>query len=257
MRRIFIEVFVNCSSQIISTVLTAAFSLLIGRFINSERIKRFLTIFAATILIGLAIFIVSYVYFSKWHDIFPDDPIVKIDEIHDGKPYIIENVVSVKPLAFWFIDKFRWYGYSDFTPSVFDDAADKKFNEYFGREHYQHSGSAAEFLWLLVNVTNLSKQSIKFAAETKVTVIYKDSYQYNGWVRQAYTYENVNIMTNSYTDSFPFVCFKSEDETLIKPMYTSNYVFGCELPNAVMQDKASPLRMIIKIGERIVAYDFR
>ena len=47
-----------------------------------------------------------------------------------------------------------------------------------------------------------------------------------------------------------------EDAELTSMMYTCHIVFGCTLPNAVVQGK-EPLRMEIKLGDNDLTYHIR
>ena len=76
-----------------------------------------------------------------------------------------------------------------------------------------------------------------------VNAIYDDEYDYPGLAVQF--------------DSDSERWFANKEEYAIGPMYTGHYGFFCTLPNFVIEDKNSPLRMIITINGHEFTYNIR
>ena len=64
---------------------------------------------------------------------------------------------------------------------------------------------------------------------------------------------NYNEDTQKATTNF---VVNPADQFLIDPMYAGHYVFGCTLPNAIINSTA-PLRMEIRLGENELTYNIR
>lgn len=174
------------------------------------------------------------------------------DNVTFGKAYKIKGYASVTLLGFKFVDAFAQYEEGIHTVGTsFRDP-------YYGQ--LQLSGNDADFAWMKTDIRNLGKTDVKFLADISVKVIYDDEYEYDGWVRQFnYDYHKSEVHTNNKeigVIGWP-ICLHPKDEMSIEPMYTGHYVFGCRLPNAVVEDKESPLRMEITIGGHKLTYNIR
>ena len=132
-------------------------------------------------------------------------------------------------------------------------------NYYYDNAYFAISGNEAEFAWLKVDIMNLQKTEANFMKDMIVKVVYDDEYEYNGWVRQFnYDYSKSEVFRYKETSLVGWpVCLSPVDEMSIAPMYKGHYVFGCTLPNAVVEDKEAPLRMIITIGGHTLTYNIR
>ena len=113
-----------------------------------------------------------------------------------------------------------------------------------------------------MDVTNRQKKAVNFIEEASVKIIYQDEYEFTGWVRQI----DPDVMSKSETNygtsrlngdknDYPNVVVLNPAKTHpIDMMYTGHYVFGCTIPNFVVEDKKSPLRMEIKLGDSELTY---
>lgn len=106
------------------------------------------------------------------------------------------------------------------------------------------SKTQAEFLMVRMNVLNKSGVSEDFISKVEVVVVFDDETKFNGWVRQ-YDFDLTSDKPLNPADNFA-----------IDPYYEGHYVFGCTLPNAVVNSDA-PLRMEIKLGENELTYNIR
>ena len=205
----------------------------------------------------------------------PIEP-MRFDDVTFGQAYKIDGYASITLLGFKFINMFaQWndgkagregveiYDNGRHEDYVFRKAKqDIKRNKAIAYANCQimNSGEEADFAWLKVNITNLQKTSVHFMQEIKVKVIYDDEYEYDGWVRQ-FNYDYANFELYSYNRNagvigWP-VCLSPVDEMPIKQLYEGHYAFGCTLPNFIVEDRKSPLRMVIKIGEHELTYNIR
>jgi len=127
--------------------------------------------------------------------------------------------------------------------------------------HYYYSGAEAEFAILRVDLTNLATIPRNFLSSCEVKAIFDDKYEYGGWFYQS-NYNN-GTSTN-YKEEYLEDTGKQNqrwviheaDQFVIDPMYQGHYVFGCTLPNSVVNSKA-PLRMIITIDGNEITYNIR
>lgn len=134
------------------------------------------------------------------------------------------------------------------------------YDYYYGSIGWQRSGTDADFAWLLMDVTNLMKDPLLIGENTEVKVIYNDEYEFAGWVRQ-FDYNYDVWRADNYSDgydegNFVRAALDPSDEQPISMLYTGHYVFGCTLPNAVIEGE-EPLRMVITIGGNEITYHIR
>lgn len=131
-------------------------------------------------------------------------------------------------------------------------------NGYLRDAAWLESGESAEFVCLLMDVTNLQSAPAAYLEEGSIKVVYNNEYEFGGWVRQAnYTYNEAVYRYGASTPGCPVAVLLPENEEPIDMMYTGTYVFGCTVPNFVVQDKTAPLRMEIKLGENDLTYHIR
>ena len=113
----------------------------------------------------------------------------------------------------------------------------------------QNSGTDADFVWLLADVTNLGSEDARFMKDATVKYIYDETYEFGGWVRQLnYNYENA---TGEIGSILP------KDEENVGMMYTGHYVWGCTLPNEVVKNTSATLRMEVDLGGNTLIYHLR
>ncbi len=112
------------------------------------------------------------------------------------------------------------------------------------RDGQYSSGAEAEYLLLRMDVVNTTLKAKNYLADVTVEVVYDDLYEFSGWFYQ-YDYDK-------YEDRvIPSDCIFAID-----PMYAGHYVFGCTLPNAVVEG-SRPLAMIITIDGNEITYNVR
>ena len=134
--------------------------------------------------------------------------------------------------------KIKGYAVVTFNEASFVDVI----VQYNGYQNIK-SGNEADYAYLRFDMRNLSKKQASFLGNMNVKVIYDDEYDYNGFVGQ-FDYNH------SDKESVPY-------EIPLDPMYTGHYFASCTLPNFVVQDKNSPLRMIITINGHEFTYHIR
>lgn len=202
---------------------------------------------------------------------------MNFDDVTFGKTYKINGYAAVNLLGFKFVNMFAqwddgkagktqkgegvWGGDHDrYGDCVFyQKPINGKRGYYYEYSSFKTSGNEADFAWLKVDVRNLQKTEASFMKDISIKVIYDDEYEYTGWVRQFnYDFSKSEIYRYKETTLVGWpVCLSPVDEMSIQPMYTGHYAFGCTLPNFVVEDKNSPLRMIIQIGDSKLTYNIR
>lgn len=205
---------------------------------------------------------------------------ISLDDMKLGTSYTLDGYAIVKPIEYLLVDCFaqfgenenyiaEWGGYSynpsfDTVFSYSDSKCDYNAMRYKDAG-WMDSGSNAQFVWLRTDVTNLSKSDVSFDEEATVKVIYQDEYEFNGWVRQI-NYDNIDlehgdgsVCRYTFDKSMypPQIVMNPAKNTPVSMMYTGNYVFGCTIPNYVCEDKQSPLRIEIKLGDNELTYHIR
>ena len=152
-------------------------------------------------------------------------------------------------------------GYGIITPTSF------QFGNYFGvyrqgkknsSEEF-NSGKEAEYAVLYVNILNTAIQSKNYLANYEVKAVFDDVYEYAGWAYQQ-NYNNDSWSSSSYPDFSKkqnlVYGINSADIFAIEPMYQGHYIFGCTLPNAIVNSK-KPLRLVITIDGNEITYNIR
>lgn len=143
-----------------------------------------------------------------------------VDDVKFGTAYKIKGFGVVTFTEFSFIDKMNVQDVSNIE-----------------------SGNEADVAYLKADIRNLGKKEAKFKGTFSVRAVYDDEYDYSGFAGQ-FDYDRTNRVY--LNQDFP-----------IGPMYTGHYGFFCALPNFVVQDKTSPLRMIITINGHEFTYNIR
>lgn len=131
--------------------------------------------------------------------------------------------------------------------------------EVYDSSDFYRSGNEADYALLKMDITNISTKPHDFLASCEVKVVFDDVYEYGGWFYQ-YNYNNKTYKSNnsgedSQKQNTNWV-INAADQFAIDPMYQGHFVFGCTLPNAVVNSKA-PLKMIITIDGNEITYNIR
>lgn len=135
------------------------------------------------------------------------------------------------------------WGNLTITSCSFEDIL-KKYDKGGWSDGYYSSGTEADYLLIRMDITNTTVKSKNFLSNVEVKVIYDQDYEYAGWFYQ-YDYNKDNNRV-----------IHSDNIFSIDPMYAGHYVFGCALPNAIVNSK-KPLQMIITIGGNEITYNVR
>lgn len=133
-----------------------------------------------------------------------------------------------------------------------------------GRDNYcdeYRAGNDAEFAIFYMNIVNTTTKEKNYLSDCAVKVVYDDLYEYGGWFYQLNydndTWKRTDEPWTTYSGKQNFMYGINEADVFsIKPMYEGHYVFGCTLPNAVIEGKA-PLKMIITIDGNEITYNIR
>ncbi len=109
--------------------------------------------------------------------------------------------------------------------------------------HYE-SGTQAEYAFLGLDILNTTADRIDYLKDYSVKVIFDDRVEYAGWCYQC----DMDLNRCTWLDS--------SNNFVIDPYYVGHYVFGCTLPNSVINGKA-PLRMVITLDGKEITYNIR
>ena len=123
---------------------------------------------------------------------------------------------------------------------------------------FYSSGQEAEYAILYMDILNITTGEKDYLKDISVKAVYDDVYEFAGWAYQR-NYDNK-------PDSYHYIqeadkgkqnvrwAINPEDQFAISPMYMGHYIFGCTLPNAVI-DSTKPLQIEITIdGNEIIFY---
>ena len=171
---------------------------------------------------------------------------VSLDDIQLNAEADIEGYGTLFPTEFAFAD---WLGYYKAGKTEVD----------WYNFQYQ-SGQDAEYAILRMDITNTSTKPRDFLTNCEVKMVYDDLYEYAGWFYQ------VNYNNATYNDNGRFGvdskqqnyrwAINAADNFAIDPMYQGHYIFGCTVPNAVVNGK-KPLRLVITIDGNEITYNVR
>lgn len=195
---------------------------------------------------------------------------MSLDDMQLGTTYTIDGYAKVLPVECLVVDYFGQFNKDADYTSVDDSygqtshvyyqekALNGNWANYYMQAAWQDSGLNADFLWLKMDVTNLQTKAVPFMEDISVKVVYADEYEFAGWVRQInYDYNTNCYRYGSSTNGGGTVALNPGNEEAINMLYTGTYVFGCTLPNSVIEDKGSALRVEIKLGENDLTYNVR
>ena len=136
----------------------------------------------------------------------------------------------------------------------------KQGNQKSGNLH--DSGNDADYALLYFDITNTTLTPKDYLTDCEVKVIYDDIYEYAGWAyQQNYDYKHWETYSNnidapySHKQNILYGIDPSENYS-INSMYQGHYIFGCSLPNPVVNSK-KPLRMEITLGDNDLTYYIR
>ena len=201
-----------------------------------------------------------------------------IDNMRIGESYRIDGFATFKPLSFDFYDSFAAYNIDSAGDNSHDATGGEDVNIvwwdagnwFHPTAHWENSGTNAEFAFLVADVVNLQKKDVKFMENTTVTVYYDgDEYEFAGWVRQFNHDYYTTVYRKSYNGTFYSTgtddegrfytdyAISPENEEAVGQMYSGHYVFGCTLPNTVVEEKTTSLRMVINLGGNELTYYIR
>ena len=164
---------------------------------------------------------------------------VSLDDVKLDVEVEIDGYGAIKPITF-FIDD--WFYVID----------EKEFR----------SGQEADYILLYLDILNTTTKEMDYRANADVKVIFDDVYEYGGWSYQIdYDYNNGNYWTDNNHPNYSgkqnqLYGLSPSKAFAIKPMYKGHYVFGCTLPNAILESK-KPLRMVITIDGNEITYNIR
>lgn len=169
-----------------------------------------------------------------------------LDDVALDTEYTIDGYAILTAKSFSFEESFYEYekGY----------AGDNSTN-FFGFLHWvqQASGANAKYAYLVFEITNTSHVTKRYLQNAEIKVVYDDEYVYSGWVRQ-YNLDHAASWGDRVKDYSPAIIPEDEEPTGI--MYSTRLIFGCTLPNAVVESK-KPLRMEINLDGNEITYNIR
>ena len=166
---------------------------------------------------------------------------VSLDDFKLNSEVTIEGYGKLTGTYFGFIDKLGYYQQG------------RNACYYMNGNQAYESGADAEYAILKVDIVNIATRSKNFLEQCEVKAVYDEVYEYAGWCYQ-FNYNN-KPSGSKRTENMDDVIDNS-DVFAIDPMYAGHYCFGCTLPNAVVEDKAS-LKLVITIDDNEITYNIR
>ena len=146
----------------------------------------------------------------------------------------------------------------------------------FNEKQHSHGVGDVEGVWFLGTIEHPERRiTWDYVAEAGDSAYYRfslyadDEYEFAGWVRQFnhdyYTtvyrksYEGTYYTTGTDADGrfYTDYAISAENEEPISQMYTGHYVFGCTLPNVVVEEKNTSLKMVVAIDGNEFTYYIR
>ena len=132
-------------------------------------------------------------------------------------------------------------------------------SDVYSSDDYYWSGAEAEYVVLYADILNTTLTAKKYTENITVKAVFDDKYEYNGWFHQRNynngTYSWANLEADKKRQNTRWA-INASDYFSIDPMYLGHYIFGCTLPNAVIESK-KPLRLIISIDGIEITYHIR
>lgn len=171
---------------------------------------------------------------------------VSLDDIKIGVEAEIDGYGIILANEFAYADRLGYFEQGRTSPKRYDYT-------------YYQSGNDAEYAILRMDITNTARENKDFLGDCEVKVVFDDVYEYAGWAYQV-NYNNDTDMSSNYGEDNQKQnvrwAIDSADNFPIGPMYAGHYIFGCTLPNAVVNSK-KPLRMVITIDGNEITYNIR
>lgn len=176
---------------------------------------------------------------------------VSLDDIKLNAEIEIEGYATITPTSFAFQDGLGAYKAGQNSPGSL--ANGRNYDHYW-------SGTEAEYAILFMDMLNITAKPQDYLANCEVKVVYDDSFEYAGWYYQ----RNYDNYVNPYHYDLDADkehqntnwAINAADQFSIDPMYQGHYIFGCTLPNAVVDSK-KPLRLVITIDGNELTYNIR
>lgn len=175
---------------------------------------------------------------------------VSLDDIKLNAEIEIEGYATITPTSFAFQDGLGAYEAGQNRPGL------------PGARYYDYywSRTEAEYAILFMDMLNITAKPQDYLANCEVKVVYDDSFEYAGWYYQ----RNYDNLTNDWCYELDADkdhqninwAINAADQFAIDPMYQGHYIFGCTLPNAVVNSK-KPLRLVITIDGNELTYNIR
>ena len=203
---------------------------------------------------------------------------LSLDDLQLGPIYSLGNDALMIPQEFLTVDFFAQFGengdysvsdnYRSNGPMVVYSETDSECSVYSKRYNdafWCESGDNASFLWFRVDMTNTNSEIENLTDLITVQAVYRDEFKFGGWIRQVdYTKFSANTSNGGVTrmgfenSLYPMQVVMNPSK--VEPagfMTTSTYILGCTLPNYVIEDKESPLRLEFTVGEHEMTYHIR
>jgi len=159
-----------------------------------------------------------------------------------GGPVIEAEQASLDDMQIGAVAEIEGYGLLEITKCERLDVL-PAFNAVGSHKQYD-SGKEAEYAVVRMDITNTALNEKDYLAQCEVKVVFDEVYEYAGWSYQV-DYDKSEERVLYEDDFFP-----------IGPLYEGHFVFGCTLPNAVVESDA-PLQMIITMDGHEITYNIR
>ena len=202
---------------------------------------------------------------------------LSLDDLQLGPIYSLGNDALMIPQEFLTVDCFAQFGesgdystdslYYTGTDCVFSyaDSLCKNWDFRYVDAAWCESGDNASFLWFRVDMTNTNNEIENLTDLITVQAVYRDEFKFGGWIRQVdYTKFSANTSNGGVTrmgfDNSLYPMQVVMNPSKAEPagfMTTSTYILGCTLPDYVIKDKESPLRLEFTVGEHEMTYHIR
>lgn len=194
-----------------------------------------------------------------------------LDDMQLEETYEIPGFVRVQPLSFEYRDSFEEYavGMNGNNEYSRDDEGGQTYwgvqylggavDTYYDYIYHEESGTNEEYACLQVDITNLQQEEAVFMdpENTQIKVVFDGEYEYEGWVRQFnYDYDTERNYKDEEEGAMIRAAIQPGSEEAVGKMYTGHYLFGCTLPNAVVNGQ-EPLYMVITINGYEMTYHIR
>ena len=207
---------------------------------------------------------------------------MSLDNILPGEIYNIDGFAQLQPKTWSVIDRYPVFAVDKAGDESRIQNGDNGWksiadagNVYWGYDYWPYfyenifwetSSTYDDFACLEMDVVNLQKSPVKLMEVSSVKVVYQDKYEFPGWIRQ-YNYDYDLTRKTEGGDNRDYgpadygtlvrAALAPENEEPVDMMYTGHFVFGAELPTAVLDDISSTLKMVITLGDNEATYCIR